>query len=152
MCLPDVFQQILNRLVVDHSQMRSYPLVGAIPSADGVYRYTGTDDRYELAEMMIEDWIEANHNALSARYPRDVVALDKTIYTIKHRAFAKTVSLPVLYKLIECLYYQCSEDVPADQEYKHERVRTEMKVAMAQVAHAMIEAMPEYKNANWGGA
>ncbi len=141
-CDDNLFQAIANRLPWDFANTRGYDLVGAIMSGRHVFRFGS--DRYELATLMVNDWIETNRASYLTRYgsPNG----DSDPFTVTCDIMAKGISLVALWRAIKCLRYQCDEAVGEH----HESVKAEMDAAIKLIADAIIEDMDECKALKWG--
>lgn len=145
MCNDDLFQAIANRLPWDFSNAQGYTLVDAITSNGKVIR--PATDRFDAANLMIKDWIQANCNGVNGRYPHHEPELP---FPIEVGIMAKAIDLIPLWRAIKCLRYQCNSDVPASQQEFQDKIIAEMDAALELISDAIIEATDECKALKWG--
>ncbi len=113
-------------------------------------------------QKIVEDWHAANDRAVANRYrealeggcptlkPSNPVqeALDAAAYRKETKA-EPSAPLVQYIKSIQCLKYQCSEDVrPQDQE-AHDKAMAEMDTAIRILGERLAYTLPEYEKAAW---
>ncbi len=112
---------------------------------------------------ILKDWHAANDRAVSYRYsetlegrcpklkPSEPIqqAMDGEKFRTQIRP-EKSAPLVQYMKTIQCLRYQCSEDVRAEQKEAHEKAMAEMNEALRILGERLVHALPEYEKASWG--
>ncbi len=112
---------------------------------------------------IIKDWYDANDRAVAGRYrhalegrtirvkpskevkeAREADKYRKVIGTESH------VPLVQYIKSIQCLRYQCSEDVSERDKEAHGKAMAEMNEAIRILGERVVQALPEYETASWG--
>jgi hypothetical protein len=129
-------------------------VVTAICSADQVYgqhipQFAGEHTIDDSAATRIGRALFAmNVDAVTQRYSaKDAaeyweVSLAKTYTYTRPRVVVPAAA----FKAMQCLQYQCSEgNVPESDLYR------ELEAAQAIIARKIVEAMPSYQRAAWGG-
>jgi len=138
----------------------------------GRYKNTALDGALKgrpLADVLAE-WRDANERAIASRYGRatlaewkadvgwDVpVALSKVVaqrweareFTTQCRDESPAV-LAQHIKVVQCLRYQCSEDIPRKHKKAHDRAMADMNSVLRDLGERLAESLPEYKDAKWG--
>lgn len=151
MLSPDRFQRIANTLLLplpsrycDRGPMGFLFREPAIRSAPYL-------DEYAHISAMVRDWFNANRLAYESRYKHLGEKVEDEGWPFAPQAFASEVLTPVqLFKTLECLAYQLAEDVPKEQEQRHEAIRAEVERAADRLARAIVSMSDEYDAAEWG--
>ncbi len=139
------FQRIADALPWDYSEYRNHRLCHVIRPH--------TRDEIAASDAIIRDWYKANRLALLGRYGER--GADGIAPALPDGFGVKVTSAPLLrgaalFKALQCLHYQCSEEVAPEHAAWHRGIMDEIEAAMATVCHAVIAGMPEYKDAAWG--
>jgi hypothetical protein len=168
LCDDDLFQEILNRLVRDHTRTRGYKLVSCLLHRSKIFRdvvrdigSSDVDETEKLAEQVVCDWMWANHMAVEGRYPDPGMREEMNWRNhapsapfLKVQFMTKVIGLHQLYKHLQCLHYQCSESLPAntpqEDRDRFAAVYEEIEKAKNMVAAAIVEGSPEYACCGWG--
>lgn len=143
------FQAIANTLMrplPNHERTRQ----GGGSFADTLLNsWSPLDDTPEYIARTVMAWANANRLAVSARYSSPEESSEGL--SLRPSWFGKTLTPVAMYKMLQCLRYQCSEDVPADKREAHERTLAEIDAAIHTMARAIVEATDAYNAAPWGG-
>lgn len=143
------FQAIANTLMrplPNHERTRA----GGGSFADTLRNsWSPLDDTPEYIARTMLAWANANRLAVSSRYSSPEESAEGLSLRPSH--FGKVLAPVAMYKALQCLRYQCSEDVPADKEAEHARALAEMDNAINTMARAIVEATEAYNAAPWGG-
>src|SRR4051812_48298670 len=107
------FQLIANALPWDFGRCQGYRLCNALRPDDRLAKV----DEMALSDSIIRDWYKANRLAIAGRY--GTKASDEIPAELPPRfgarCHSKPLTGPALFKLLQCLRYQCSETVAKDQ-------------------------------------
>jgi hypothetical protein len=102
-------------------------------------------------KAVLERWAKANLRAVKSRY-EDKVS-DETAPTVPRNLAGSPDDrrewLRAL-KALDCLSYQCSEEVSEDAADVHRVDLFSMECAKAEIAHAVLHNDPDYEAAPWG--
>lgn len=141
----DAFQRIANALPWDYGRVQGSRLCYALRR-----ELIGMPE-LDASMVIIRDWYKANRLAVAGRYGDKAIAkIPETLpegFRVTFRVGPKGVAL---FKLIQCLRYQCCEDVAKEHEEWHQRIVDEMETALDLIGHDLISQMPEYEAAPWG--
>jgi len=112
---------------------------------------------------ILKDWYAANDRAVASRYhepregrqlrmkPSKLVQEARDVSQFGSRVVTQEKAKPLVQyiKSIQCLKYQCSEDVPASELEAHEKAMAEMDQALRILGERLASALPEYEKAAW---
>ncbi len=106
-----------------------------------------------LSEAIVRDWYVANRLAVQGRYEgrHGTDEIEPQLPdTFRCQLTTGKMSPVALYKMLQCLRYQCSEDVAPGAKEQHEEWLDEIDRAIDSIGSSIIAAMPEYEAAEWG--
>lgn len=118
-------------------------------------------------ETLVRAWHLANDRAVANRYrgrdaggsPLPSLAPSKAVQARVEQAGFRTQIRPedpdrlVGYiKLMQCLMYQCAEDVPACDQAEHTEAMESMLLAIAALGSRLATSLPVYEKMPWGAA
>lgn len=161
MCDAALFQEILNRLVRDHTCTVGRKLLADVVHNTAIHRdlspiAASAEAADKMAELVVYDWMKANHLAVQGRYPDSGSAKFTSAPCLRVQASSKVISLHQLYKHLECLHYQCANDLPENTSQFtkdwFDLVYAEIGKAKAQAAAAIVEGSSEYAYCGWGSS
>jgi hypothetical protein len=104
--------------------------------------------RNKVRVSVLKRWAQANQRAVCARYgePFRSPSVPRTFAPPPHDRSGWTAAI----KAIDCLDYQCSEDVPPDEADVHRMDRVALACAKAEMAGYIIDRQdPYYAAARW---
>lgn len=144
------------------SQSRFQTLADALgDQLERSYSYTlaghlRPDDKREARTIAVDiarDWHKANVRAIDGRYGKSGADMGvDSIVIRKGRGYCIGVKLSkvALVKLLQCLRYQCSEDVAPEYAQEHEKAMAEIDSAIRILCESIVRNLPEYDGADCG--
>ncbi len=106
-----------------------------------------------LSEAIVRDWYVANRLAVQGRY-EGRHGTDEIRPMLPDTWRVKVTTAPessvAMYKLMQCLAYQCAETVAPGVREQHAEWCAEIESAVAHLGAVIVSSLPEYEVADWG--